>query len=129
MHTTEHAVGMLIEKIFEGYQRKFIVPGKAVPIGNNNGVALVPVISVLLRLKRQGKLVNVDRIVSSFRWHSDSLTVEDRRTNIAESERAKRALLGPIAHMMVWLWEPPVPWATWLAVHQLKRPAQRLAAR
>ena len=86
-------------------------------------------LDLLLRLKEQGNLVKVDRIVSSFRWHPDSLTVEDRRTNIAESERAKRARLGPTARKMVWLWEPPVRWATWLAVHQVNRRARRLAAR
>ena len=86
-------------------------------------------LDLLLRLKRQGKLVNVDRIVSSFRWHADSLTVEDRRTNIAESERAKRAQLGRMSRRLVRLWEPPVRWATWIAVHQVNRRAKRLAAR
>ena len=86
-------------------------------------------LDLLLRLKRRGRLVNVDRIVSSFRWHPDSLTVEDRRTNIAESEQAKRAQLRPMSRRLAWLWEPPVRWATWIAVHQVNRRAQRLAAR
>ena len=86
-------------------------------------------LDLLLRLRKLGALVDVDCIVSSFRWHADSLTVDDRQTNIAESERAKRAQLGPTARKFSWLWEPPVRWATRAAVRQVNRRAQQLAAR
>ena len=86
-------------------------------------------LDLLLRLRKLGALVDVDCIVSSFRWHEDSLTVDNRQTNIAESERAKRAQLGPTARKFSWLWEPPVRWATLAAVRRLNRRAQRLAAR
>jgi len=81
-------------------------------------------LDLLLKLKKIGRLVEVDAIVSSFRWHPDSLTVGDRRTNIAESERAKRAALTPTQRKVAWLWESPVRWATHLAAREVQRRAK-----
>lgn len=83
---------------------------------------------LLLRLQRLGHLVDVGGIVSSFRWHADSLTVDDRGTNLAESERAKRAALSPTARKVAWLWEAPVRVATRLAALEVNRRARRLAS-
>lgn len=85
-------------------------------------------LDLLLRLRRLGRLVNVDQIVSEFRWHPDSLTVDGRETNIAESERARRSTLGPIAQKCVWMWERPVRIATRYAAGQINRRASRLGA-
>jgi GT2 family glycosyltransferase len=85
-------------------------------------------LDLLLRLKQLGRLVDTGTIVSSFRWHADSLTVDDRSTNIAESERAKRAALGPMARRMAWLWEGPVRFATRQAARAVNRRAVRLSA-
>lgn len=85
-------------------------------------------LDLLLRLKRYGRLINVGGIVASFRWHPDSLTVGDRSTNLAESERAKRTALGPVASHLRWLWEPPVRGATRAAAWELSRRAQRMTA-
>ncbi len=85
-------------------------------------------LDLLLRLKAIGRLVDTGRIVSSFRWHADSLTVDDRSTNIAESERAKRARLGPVARRCAWMWEGPVRVATRRAAKEVNRRALRLSA-
>lgn len=84
-------------------------------------------LDLLLRLQKVGPLVDVGQIVSSFRWHADSLTVDDRTRNIAESERAKRAALGPWGRRSSWLWEMPVRWATRAAASEVQRRAQRRA--
>ena len=84
-------------------------------------------LDLLLRLQRIGSFVDTGRIVSSFRWHADSLTVDDRSTNIAESERAKRAALGPTARRLAWIWEPPVRFATRRAANAVQRRALRLS--
>jgi GT2 family glycosyltransferase len=84
-------------------------------------------LDLLLRLQKLGPLIDVGRVVSSFRWHSDSLTVDDRHRNIAESERAKRNALGPWGRRFAWTWEPPVKWATHLAAREVQRRARRLA--
>ena len=85
-------------------------------------------LDLLLKLRRIGPLVDVGRIVSSFRWHADSLTVGDRDTNLAESERAKRAALSPRMRSLAWLWERPVRGATRVAAWEVNRRAHRLGA-
>ena len=85
-------------------------------------------LDLLLRLRARGPLIDCGAVVSSFRWHGDSLTVDDRSTNIAESERAKRAALSPRARSMAWLWEGPVRAATRLAANEVQRRAGRAQA-
>ena len=85
-------------------------------------------LDLLLKLKRIGPLVDVGTVVSSFRWHADSLTVGDRDTNIAESERAKRNALSPSMRSLAWLWERPVRSATRVAAWEVNRRARRLGA-
>lgn len=84
-------------------------------------------LDLLLKLKKLGPLVDTGTVVSKFRWHADSLTVDDRATNIAESERAKRAALSPALRRLAWLWEPPVRVATRLAAREVQRRAVRLS--
>lgn len=84
-------------------------------------------LDLLLRLQKVGPLLDVGHVVSSFRWHADSLTVDDRARNISESERAKRAALSARARRLAWIWEPPVRWATYLAANEVQRRASRLA--
>ena len=84
-------------------------------------------LDLLLKLQKIGRLVDTGAIVSSFRWHANSLTVDDRGTNIAESERAKRAALSPTARRLAWLWEAPVRVATRVAAREVNRRAARAA--
>ena len=69
-------------------------------------------LDLLLRLKRRGPLVSVPRIVSTFRWHAESLTVSDRTTSLAESEAVKRRYLPKVLLPVAPAWESPVRWAT-----------------
>lgn len=85
-------------------------------------------LDLLLRLREHGTLKATSAVVSSFRWHADSLTVDDRSTNIAESERAKRAQLGPVTRRLCWLWEAPVRVATRAAARSVNRRAGKLGA-
>lgn len=82
-------------------------------------------LDLLLRLKKVGRLVDVSQVVSSFRWHPDSLTVADRTTNIRESERARRAALKPWQRAFAWMWERPVRLATRVAAQEVQRRAAR----
>lgn len=85
-------------------------------------------LDLLLRLKKLGPLIDTGATVSKFRWHADSLTVDDRSTNIAESERAKRAALSPFARRCAWMWEGPVRVATRLAAQEVQRRARKGAS-
>jgi len=84
-------------------------------------------LDLLLRLRHHGELRDTGRIVSSFRWHADSLTVGDRTRSLDESERAKRSALSPRARTMAWLWERPVRGATRLAARHVSRRARKAA--
>lgn len=85
-------------------------------------------LDLLLKLRKLGPFVQVPQIVSSFRWHPDSLTVDDRTTNLAESERAKRAALSPRMRRLTWMWEAPVRVATRFAAGRVQQRAERLSA-
>lgn len=85
-------------------------------------------LDLLLKLKKLGPFAQVPSVVSAFRWHPDSLTVDDRTTNIRESERAKRASLSPGVRRFTWVWEPTVRVATRLAAREVQRRAKRMSA-
>lgn len=69
-------------------------------------------LDLLLRLKGWGPLVSVPRIVSTFRWHAESLTVAERDASLAESEAVKRRYLPRAVAALAPAWEGPVRWAT-----------------
>ncbi len=96
--------------------------------GVDTSYRLVFDLDLLLRLRKIGRLVDTGVVVSSFRWHADSLTVDDRDTNLDEGERAKRAALGPVARRFAWMWEKPVRVATRAAAREVNRRATRLGA-
>jgi glycosyltransferase involved in cell wall biosynthesis len=85
-------------------------------------------LDLLLRLRRLGTLRDTGTVVSSFRWHPDSLTVGDRDTNLAESERAKRTAMSPTARRLAWAWEPLVRVAIRGAASEVNRRARRIQA-
>ena len=85
-------------------------------------------LDLLLRLKRIGPFVSIPRVVSSFRWHEESLTVSDRSTNLKESERARRDALPPALRPIAWAWEKPMQFATRLAADSVSRRARKVRA-
>lgn len=86
-------------------------------------------LDLLLKLQVFGTFRDVDQIVSSFRWHGDSLTVGDRTTSLKESEIARRRALSAFGKSMAWTWEMPVRMATRLAAYELHRRASRIESR
>lgn len=86
-------------------------------------------LDLLLKLKALGGFVDVDRIVSSFRWHSSSLTVSDRSQSLHESEVARRRALSTTARNLAWLWEKPVRGATRIAAWEVSRRAAKRGAK
>lgn len=82
-------------------------------------------LDLLLRLKKHGPLVCVPTVVSSFRWHPDSLTVDDRTNNLKESERAKRAALPKGLQPISPLWDAPVRWAIRRAANRVTSQARK----
>jgi len=66
-------------------------------------------------------------LVSRFRWHPDSLTVDDRSTNLRESERAKRSALPSWLRPVSPVWDIPVRLAIKVAVARVNRRAMSAA--
>ena len=85
-------------------------------------------LDLLLRIQSLGAFVDVGEVVSSFRWHAESLTVSDRTTSLRESEQARRRALSPTARRLAWMWERPVRWATRMAAAEVSRRARRLTS-
>jgi GT2 family glycosyltransferase len=84
-------------------------------------------LDMLLRLRRLGHFMSTPEIVSSFRWHPESLTVANRRSSLAESERVKRRYLPRYVRPFSPLWDIPVRLATHVAARQVNRRASKLA--
>ena len=82
-------------------------------------------LDLLLRLRRWGPLVAVPKIVSTFRWHPESLTVSDRTQSLAESEAVKRRYLPRWLAPVAPAWEAPVRWATRRAARSVTQRALR----
>lgn len=82
-------------------------------------------LDLLLKLRRCGTFVDVGQVVSSFRWHPDSLTVSDRTASLDESEAVKRRYLSPRARRVSWTWEGPVRLATRAAAREVTRRARK----
>ena len=80
-------------------------------------------LDLLLKLKKLGTLVSVGHVVSNFRWHPDSLTVDDRAKNLKESERAKRASLPRTLRPVSRVWDLPVRVAIKIAANRIGRTA------
>jgi GT2 family glycosyltransferase len=78
-------------------------------------------LDLFLRLQKIGKLVNVRKKVSSFRWHSTSTTVANRHASLDEAERIKHKHLPKPYKYMAFLWERPIRLATLVATRRVSK--------
>jgi GT2 family glycosyltransferase len=85
-------------------------------------------LDLLLRLRQRGRFIDVGGPVSSFRWHSKSITVSDRAASLAESELVKHRYLPGALRIAAPLWDVPVRLATHLAARRVGARAATLAA-
>lgn len=85
-------------------------------------------LDLLLRLRSEGRFVDVAAPVSAFRWHPESLTVSDRTASLDESEAVKRRYLTRWQRAIAPAWELPVRGATRLAARRVTRRAHAVAA-
>lgn len=77
---------------------------------------------MFIKLSRLGKPVFVPRTLANFRWHSDSLTVSQRRLSALEASRVRKSHLPKGLKTISELWEAPVRFATnVLGAKMLKR--------
>ena len=82
---------------------------------------------LFIKLSKKGKLKFIDETLSSFRWHSKSLSVEYRAKSVLEASEVR------VSHLPYWLlpvsalWEFPVRQATLLAGRRVNVLARRRA--
>ena len=65
-------------------------------------------LDLLLRLRRRGSFVRVDRVTAAFCWHPDSITVANRQVSLAEAQEVQRVNARGIARILQPLWKPAV---------------------
>lgn len=82
---------------------------------------------LFLKLKKAGELVFVPRVVSSFRWHLDSLSVKNRRQAVHEASVVRVSHLPRSLRFISFLWEYPVRLATLFAGNQVTSKAKWVA--
>lgn len=83
---------------------------------------------LFLKLKQVGKLKYLNKTLSSFRWHPQSLSVEFRNKSVHEASQVRVAHLPESLKGISWLWEFPVRKATLLAGNRITSRSKRLAA-
>jgi GT2 family glycosyltransferase len=81
---------------------------------------------MLIKLSKIGSLKFVPITVSSFRWHSDSLTVRARWKSVGEASKVRRSHLPVFLKPISFLWEVPVALVTYLAGLRVNRLALKV---
>lgn len=76
---------------------------------------------LFIKLSKIGKGIHLREVLSSFRWHSESLSVEFRRNSVEEASRVRRSHLPLSLKKLSLLWEFPVQLATLFAGKKLAR--------
>lgn len=84
-------------------------------------------LDAFLKLRKRGRFVSTTQTVSAFRWHSQSITVSDRRGSISEAVAVKKRHLPPFVRPFHFIWNYPVAWASALAAKALVERAWRMA--
>jgi GT2 family glycosyltransferase len=84
-------------------------------------------LDAFLKLRKRGGFVSTTQTVSAFRWHTESLTVSDRRGSSVEAMAVKKRHLPGFLKPLHFLWSYPVAWASALAAGLLVRRARRMA--
>jgi GT2 family glycosyltransferase len=70
---------------------------------------------LFLRLEKLGGGIFLKIVLGSFRWHKDSISVQQRRKSVLEASEVRRKHLPMYLNYLSWLWEGPVALATFLA--------------
>lgn len=61
---------------------------------------------LFFNLRRFGKLKYIPRVQGCFRWHPDSLSVEQRRKAVRQTSQIRKAFLPKILKPISFFWEP-----------------------
>ena len=62
-------------------------------------------LDLLLKLKKMGKIHYISHQLSSFRWHSDSLSVRPRSVSVSEARKIRQKNLSRFFRLLLPSWE------------------------
>ena len=93
--------------------------------GLNTGLSWAFDFDLLLKLRKIGRLKFVDTTLASFRWHPESLSVENRQKSVDEASSVRISHLPWTLRVISWFWEYPVRKATMLAGHRVTARAKK----
>jgi GT2 family glycosyltransferase len=82
---------------------------------------------LLIKLSKVGKMSYLNKVLSSFRWHPESLSVEYRKKSVAEASRARVSHLPALLKPVSFMWEIPVRYATLSAGNRVTYKAKKIA--
>jgi len=82
---------------------------------------------LFIKLARIGKLRFMNRVLSSFRWHPDSLTVQERAMSVSEASKIRVSHLPLLLKPISCLWEYPVRNATMMAGKRVSEKSRRIS--
>ena len=80
---------------------------------------------LFLRLRREGRIIHIDRTLAKYTWHPDALTVQNRQSSIREAERVRRRYRGSVGRVIA----VPADIATRLVVTVASRHLTKRAGR
>jgi GT2 family glycosyltransferase len=84
---------------------------------------------LLIKLSKIGKLSYLNKVLSSFRWHPESLSVEYRKKSVAEASRVRVSHRPALLKPGSFIWEMPVRYATLSAGNRVTSKARRIATK
>ena len=84
-------------------------------------------LDLFIRLSKVGNIGFVDDTLASFRWHSESLSVEFRSKSVLEASRVRVSHLPSYMRLICQLWEYPLRQATLLAGARVSATARKIA--
>jgi glycosyltransferase involved in cell wall biosynthesis len=82
---------------------------------------------LFIRFSKLGKLRYINQTLAQFRWHPESLSVEHRKSSVAEASQVRVSHLPAWLRLFSFLWEYPVRQATLVAGNRLTAKAQSKA--
>lgn len=82
---------------------------------------------LFIRMSKTGRLLFIERTLAQFRWHPESLSVEQRKRSVMDASRSRIHHLPKALRLFSILWEIPVRHATLWAGRRVSSRARRLA--
>ena len=80
---------------------------------------------LFMSLSRQGKVKYLDKTLASFRWHEESLSVDQRKESVREASVVRSKHASPSLKKLLWLTNPLVEVATYAAGIAVNRRLKR----